>query len=103
VGGVVNHQIGAYAICGIAQDYSVGRDMAGAAGRWYFGDNQAALQAHRFDSQALLRLSNEELIAEGSSSVAILTVYATALNVGSVWGSISCCSCLGLAVRHTTR
>ncbi len=65
VGGVVNHQIGAYAICGIAQDYSVGRDMAGAAGRWYFGDNQAALQTHRFDSQALLRLSNEELIAEG--------------------------------------
>lgn len=48
-----------------ASPYHVGRDIAGAAGRWYFGDNQAALQTQRFDGQALLRLSNEELIAEG--------------------------------------
>ena len=34
-------------------------------GRGYFGENQAALQTHRFDSQALLRLSNEALIAKG--------------------------------------
>ncbi|MGH8066332.1 MAG: LLM class flavin-dependent oxidoreductase [Candidatus Entotheonellia bacterium] len=65
VGGYVNHQIGAYAICGLDKDYSVGRDIAGAAARWYFGENQAALQTHRFDSQALLRLSNAHLIAEG--------------------------------------
>ena len=65
VGGVVNHQIAAYAICGIDKDHSVGRDLAGAAGRWYFGDNQAALQSHRFDSQLLLRKSNQQLIDEG--------------------------------------
>jgi len=65
VGGVVNHQIGAFAICGIEKDYSVGRDLAGAAGRWYFGDNQSPLQAHRFDSQAHLRLSNDQLIEQG--------------------------------------
>jgi hypothetical protein len=39
--------------------------MAGAAARWYFGDNQAVLQTHRFDSQKLLRLSNEQLIEDG--------------------------------------
>jgi alkanesulfonate monooxygenase SsuD/methylene tetrahydromethanopterin reductase-like flavin-dependent oxidoreductase (luciferase family) len=61
VGGYVNHQIGAYAICGLDKDYSLGRDIAGAAARWYFGENQAALEAHRFDSQALLRMSNEHL------------------------------------------
>jgi alkanesulfonate monooxygenase SsuD/methylene tetrahydromethanopterin reductase-like flavin-dependent oxidoreductase (luciferase family) len=65
VGGDINHQIAAYAICGIDKDYSVGRDIAGAAGRWYFGDNQAVLQTHRFDSQQLLRLSNDQLIEEG--------------------------------------
>jgi hypothetical protein len=65
VGGYVNHQIGAYAICGIDKDERVGRDIAGAAARWYFGDNQAILQTHRFDSQGLLRLSNEQLIEEG--------------------------------------
>ena len=65
VGGDINHQIAAYAICGIDKDYSVGRDIAGAAGRWYFGDNQAALQTHRFDSQKLLRLSNDQLIEDG--------------------------------------
>jgi alkanesulfonate monooxygenase SsuD/methylene tetrahydromethanopterin reductase-like flavin-dependent oxidoreductase (luciferase family) len=65
VGGEINHQIAAYAICGIDQDYSVGRDIAGAAGRWYFGDNQAVLQTHRFDSQQLLRLSNDQLIEDG--------------------------------------
>jgi len=65
VGGVVNHQIGAFAICGIEKDYSVGRDIAGAAGRWYFGDNPSPLQAHRFDSQAQLRLSNDQLIEQG--------------------------------------
>jgi alkanesulfonate monooxygenase SsuD/methylene tetrahydromethanopterin reductase-like flavin-dependent oxidoreductase (luciferase family) len=65
VGGSVNHRIGAYAICGIDKDYSAGRDIAGAAARWYFGDNRAALQTHRFDSQALLGLSNERLISEG--------------------------------------
>ena len=65
VGGVVNHRIGALAICGIENSYSVGRDIAGAAGRWYFGDNQSPLQAHRFDSQAQLRLSNDQLIEQG--------------------------------------
>jgi alkanesulfonate monooxygenase SsuD/methylene tetrahydromethanopterin reductase-like flavin-dependent oxidoreductase (luciferase family) len=65
LGGYINHRIGAYAICGLDKDYSVGRDIAGAAARWYFGDNQAVLQAHRFDSQALLRLSNEQLLREG--------------------------------------
>jgi alkanesulfonate monooxygenase SsuD/methylene tetrahydromethanopterin reductase-like flavin-dependent oxidoreductase (luciferase family) len=65
VGGDINHQIAAYAICGIDKDYSVGRDIAGAAGRWYFGDNQAVLQTHRFDSQQLLRLSNDQLIEDG--------------------------------------
>jgi alkanesulfonate monooxygenase SsuD/methylene tetrahydromethanopterin reductase-like flavin-dependent oxidoreductase (luciferase family) len=65
VGGYINHRIAAYAICGIDKDYSVGRDIAGAAGRWYFGDNQAVLQTHRFDSQQLLRLSNDQLIEEG--------------------------------------
>ncbi len=65
VGGAVNHQIGAFAICGIDRDYHVGRDIAGAAGRWYFGDNQSPLQAHRFDSQAQLRLSNDQLIEQG--------------------------------------
>jgi alkanesulfonate monooxygenase SsuD/methylene tetrahydromethanopterin reductase-like flavin-dependent oxidoreductase (luciferase family) len=65
VGGDINHQIAAYATCGIDKDYTVGRDIAGAAGRWYFGDNQAVLQTHRFDSQQLLRLSNEQLIEDG--------------------------------------
>jgi alkanesulfonate monooxygenase SsuD/methylene tetrahydromethanopterin reductase-like flavin-dependent oxidoreductase (luciferase family) len=64
VGGAVNHQIGAFAICGIDKHYTVGREIAGAAGRWYFGDNQSPLQAHRFDSQALLRLSNDQLIED---------------------------------------
>lgn len=65
VGGSVKHQIGAYAICGLDNDYRVGRDIAGAAARWYFGDNQAALQSQRFDSQVLLNLSYDQLIDEG--------------------------------------
>jgi hypothetical protein len=65
VGGYVKHRIGAYAICSITTVYSVGRDIAGAAARWYFGENQTPLQSRRFDSQALLSLSNEQLIDEG--------------------------------------
>ncbi|MBI3330069.1 MAG: LLM class flavin-dependent oxidoreductase [Nitrospinae bacterium] len=65
VGGYVNNQVAAYAICGMDKDYTVGRDIAGAAGRWYFGENQAALQSQRFDSRGLLTMSNDQLIEEG--------------------------------------
>jgi len=65
VGGCVNQQVGAYALCGIDKDYGVGRDSAGAAARWFLGENQAALQSHRFDNRWLLNLSNEQLIEEG--------------------------------------
>ena len=65
VGGVVNHPSGALAMCGIEKAYSMGRDSAGAASRWYFGDNPSPLHAHRFDSQEQLRLSNDQLIEQG--------------------------------------
>jgi alkanesulfonate monooxygenase SsuD/methylene tetrahydromethanopterin reductase-like flavin-dependent oxidoreductase (luciferase family) len=84
VGGYANHQIATFAIGNIDADYTVGRDKACAAARWYAGDNNAELQGVRFSGhageyyegaqaagrrpgvrEAILRRSNEELVQDG--------------------------------------
>ena len=83
VGGYPNHQVASFAICNIDTDYTVGRDKACAAARWYAGDNDSPLQKVRFGSlsgeyyeqqaakgrqpgvrEPVLRRSNEELIQD---------------------------------------
>ena len=84
VGGYANHQVACFTICNIHTDYTVGRDKACAAARWYAGDNDAPLQQVRFSSHAgeyyqqeaaagrrpgvresVLRRNNDELIQDG--------------------------------------
>ena len=84
VGGYANHQVATFIIGNINTDYTVGRDLACAAARWYAGDNDSELQRVRFgahtgeyyESQqatgqrpgvrpAILNRSNEDLIRDG--------------------------------------
>ncbi|MEC8858152.1 MAG: LLM class flavin-dependent oxidoreductase [Chloroflexota bacterium] len=84
VGGYVNHQIATFTIGSIDKDFTVGRDKACAAARWYAGDNDSELQKVRFGThtgeyyenqqtsgvrpgvrQAVLKRSNDELIQDG--------------------------------------
>ena len=84
VGGYTNHQIATFTIGNINKDYTVGRDNACAAARWYAGDNDSELQKVRFGThqgeyyqnqqatalkpgvrQAVLKRSNDELIQDG--------------------------------------
>ena len=84
VGGYPNHQVASFTICNIDTDYTVGRDKACAAARWYAGDNDSPLQQVRFSSlsgeyyehqaakgrqpgvrESVLRRNNEELIQDG--------------------------------------
>jgi alkanesulfonate monooxygenase SsuD/methylene tetrahydromethanopterin reductase-like flavin-dependent oxidoreductase (luciferase family) len=83
IGGYANHQIAAFAICNIDKDYTVGRDKACAAARWYFGENDVPLQKLRFGShegkfyeeaaggkrqgvlESILDRSNDQLIEDG--------------------------------------
>ncbi len=84
VGGYSNHQVAIFTIGNIATDYTVGRDKACAAARWYGGDNDAELQKVRFSGhtgeyyegkqatgrrpgvrEAILRRSNDELVQDG--------------------------------------
>ena len=83
VGGNVNHQVAAFAICNVDKDYAAGRDKACASARWYFGDNDVPLQKLRFGShkgqyykeaaggqkqgvlESVLNRSNERLIEDG--------------------------------------
>lgn len=84
VGGYPNHQVACFTICNIDADYTVGRDKACAAARWYAGDNDAPLQQVRFSSltgeyykekaaegrrpgvrESILMRDNEELIRDG--------------------------------------
>ncbi|MCS5666492.1 MAG: hypothetical protein NZ876_03785, partial [Dehalococcoidia bacterium] len=83
-GGYANHQVATFIIGNINADYTVGRDLACAAARWYAGDNDSELQRVRFgthtgeyyESQqatgqrpgvrpAILNRSNEDLIQDG--------------------------------------
>ena len=84
VGGYSNHQVASFTICNIDTDYTVGRDKACAAARWYAGDNDSPLQQVRFSSlsgeyyeqqaakgrqpgvrESVLQRNNEELIQDG--------------------------------------
>lgn len=87
VGGYANHKAGGFAICNIDKNYTVGRDKACAAARFYFGDNDIPLQKIRFGThqkgkdnayytneesgqkggilEFMLKRSNEDLIREG--------------------------------------
>jgi hypothetical protein len=84
VGGFANHQVATFGIGNIDKDYTVGRDKACAAARWYAGDNDAEMQKVRFGShtgayyegqqatvsrpgvrEAILKRSNEDLIQDG--------------------------------------
>lgn len=85
VGGYTNHQVATFIIGNIDSDYTVGRDRACAAARWYAGDNDSELQKVRFGThtgeyyeglqstvgqrpgvrKAVLDRSNEDLIQDG--------------------------------------
>ena len=84
VGGYANHQVATFTIGNIDLDYTVGRDKACAAARWYAGDNDSELQKVRFSGhtgeyyqgqqtagrrpgvrEAVLRRSNDDLIEDG--------------------------------------
>jgi hypothetical protein len=43
-----NEQVGVYAIAACDSDDEVGRRLACAAARWYYGDNDAEVNKHRF-------------------------------------------------------
>jgi alkanesulfonate monooxygenase SsuD/methylene tetrahydromethanopterin reductase-like flavin-dependent oxidoreductase (luciferase family) len=45
-----NEQVGVYAIGACDTDDSIGRQLACAAARWYYGDNDAEVNKHRFGS-----------------------------------------------------
>jgi len=83
IGGYPNHQVAAFSICNVDQNYGVGRDKACAAARWYFGDNDVPLQKLRFGShegkyykeaaggpkqgtlESILNRNNEQLVKDG--------------------------------------
>jgi len=84
VGGYANHQVATFAVGNIDADYTVGRDKACAAARWYAGDNDAELQRVRFGThtgdyyqglqntvsrpgvrEAVLKRSNDDLVQDG--------------------------------------
>ena len=84
VGRYANHQVATFIVGNIHADYTVGRDMACAAARWYAGDNDSELQKVRFGTHtgeyyegqqaatarpgvrpAVLNRSNDELIQDG--------------------------------------
>jgi len=84
VGGYANHQIAMFTMANIAQDYTVGRDLACAAARWYAGDNDSELQKVRFSGhtgeyyegqqakgrrpgvrESVLKRSDDDLINDG--------------------------------------
>ena len=64
VGGYANHQVAVFTVCNVDKDYTVGRDKACAAARWYFGDNDSALQKQRRVAVDLSR-TDEQLVRDG--------------------------------------
>ena len=66
-----NEHVGVYAIGACDADDRVGREIACAAARWYYGDNEAEVNRYRFASakeggrqivEKIVRRSDEELI-----------------------------------------
>ncbi len=72
VGRFANEQVGAFAMACCLEDDRLGRDVACAAARWYYGDNDAELNRSHFAtaggvskiSDKIGRRSNDELIAD---------------------------------------
>ncbi len=73
IGAEPNDQVGAFAIACCHENDRIGRDIACAAARWYYGDNDAELNSVRFASgggvdavkQKIRALSDDELINSG--------------------------------------
>jgi alkanesulfonate monooxygenase SsuD/methylene tetrahydromethanopterin reductase-like flavin-dependent oxidoreductase (luciferase family) len=68
-----NEQVGVYAIAACDSDDEVGRRLACAAARWYYGDNDAEVNKHRFATaqggahqvvEKIARRSDGELIED---------------------------------------
>ena len=52
VGKAANEHVGVYAVACCHDDDRTGRDLACAAARWYYGDNDAEINKYRFGSAA---------------------------------------------------
>lgn len=73
VGRVANDHVAVFGIACCDRDDRVGRDIACAAARWYYGDNDAELNHARFATAGgvekvrarIAALSNDDLIANG--------------------------------------
>ncbi len=72
VGKCANEQVGAFAVACCLEDDHLGRDVACAAARWYYGDNDAVLNSQRFATgggvtkinQGIAGRNNDELIRD---------------------------------------
>ena len=73
VGKFANEHVGVFALACLHDDDRTGRDLACAAARWYYGDNDAEVNRFRFASakeggkqiaDKIARRSNEELIED---------------------------------------
>lgn len=73
VGKVANEHVAAFGITCVHDEDRVGRELACAAARWYYGDNDAELNAQRFTTAGgvekvrarIAAQSDDELIANG--------------------------------------
>jgi len=73
VGKFANEHVGVFALACLHDDDRVGRDLACAAARWYYGDNDAEVNKFRFGSakegakqiaDKIAKRNNEELIED---------------------------------------
>ena len=74
IGGFANHKIAAYSLAFIDSDDRRGRDIACAGARWYLGDNNAELQALRFNTvtQGITNQYHAEIIQRGKDRLGII-------------------------------
>ncbi len=61
VGRYANEHTGAFAVGCCLEDDRLGRDVACAAARWYYGDNQAVLNSQRFTTAGTVSKVNDRI------------------------------------------
>jgi alkanesulfonate monooxygenase SsuD/methylene tetrahydromethanopterin reductase-like flavin-dependent oxidoreductase (luciferase family) len=74
IGGVVNHRVAAFTLGFVDSDDRRGRDVACAGARWYLGDNNAELQAVRFNTvvQGATNRYHAEIIRKGQDRLGMI-------------------------------
>jgi alkanesulfonate monooxygenase SsuD/methylene tetrahydromethanopterin reductase-like flavin-dependent oxidoreductase (luciferase family) len=74
VGGFANHKVAAYTLGFLDTDDRRGRDIACAGARWYLGDNNAELQAVRFNTvvQGATNRYHAEIIRKGQDRLGMI-------------------------------